>query len=181
MGEIFFCSPHLARGYLDDESLTKQGNFMANPFTEQSGNRLYRTGDLGRYRPDGNVESLGRADDQVKIRGFRIELGEIQAVLGFHPAIREAAILAREDKPGDKQLVAYLVLNEGQQARADDLNAYLRDKLPDYMVPSAFVFLDKVRSLPMANSTAALFPPLILHATRRRLNLLCRKHHFKRL
>lgn len=145
IGEIHFRSPYLARGYLGDEALTTQ-RFIDNPFTREPGDRLYRTGDLGRYLPDGNVESLGRADNQVKIRGFRVELGEIEAVLGQHPAIRETAVIAREDSPGNKCLIAYLVPNDGWSASAAEMRGYLKGLLPDYMVPSAYVTLG---SLPL--------------------------------
>jgi acyl-coenzyme A synthetase/AMP-(fatty) acid ligase len=99
---------------------------------------MYKTGDLARYLPDGNIEFLGRADHQVKIRGFRIELGEIEAALGQHPAVRKAVVLAREDTPGEKRLVAYVVA----ESTADELRRFLKDKLPDQMVPAVFVLLD---------------------------------------
>jgi amino acid adenylation domain-containing protein len=144
-GEIYLRSPHVARGYLRDPALTAE-RFITNPFTGLAGDRLYRTGDLGRYMPDGNVEPLGRADFQVKIRGFRIEVGEIEAALGGHASVREAVVVAREDEPGDKRLVAYLVHEAGAVAPPRELRGFLQSRLPDYMVPSAFVVLD---SLPL--------------------------------
>jgi hypothetical protein len=107
---------------------------------------MYRTGDLARYLPDENIEFIGRMDHQVKIRGFRIELGEIEAVLGQHPAIREVVATVREDTPGDKRLVAYIVASPDQPPGASDLRDFLKKKLPDYMLPSAFVPL---QSLPL--------------------------------
>ncbi|HET9917807.1 MAG TPA: phosphopantetheine-binding protein, partial [Candidatus Binatia bacterium] len=120
--------------------------FIANPFSDEPGAKLYKTGDLARYLADGNIEFLGRIDNQVKIRGFRIELGEIEAVLAQHPSIQQAVLLAREETPGDKRLVAYVVAAEGSTPSVHDLRSYLQHKLPDYMLPSAFVFLD---SLPL--------------------------------
>jgi thioesterase domain-containing protein/acyl carrier protein len=117
--------------------------FVPDPFSADLGARMYKTGDLARYRPDGNIEFLGRADHQVKIRGFRIELGEIEAALGQHKAVREAVILAREDVPGEKRLVAYVVAD----ATADELRRFLKDKLPESMVPAGVVLLD---ALPLA-------------------------------
>jgi amino acid adenylation domain-containing protein len=142
LGEIYVRSPHLAEGYLADETLTAQ-RFIRSPFGADEHDRLYRTGDLGRYRPDGIVEFCGRADQQVKIRGFRIELGEIEAVLGKHPAVQDAIVLAREDVPGQKALVAYVVTKpDAETAGApSELRHYLRAQLPDYMTPSAFVRL----------------------------------------
>ncbi|MGB2677420.1 MAG: alpha/beta fold hydrolase, partial [Candidatus Acidiferrum sp.] len=127
----------LARGYLNRPELTAE-KFIPDPFSAEPAARMYKTGDLARYRPDGNIEFLGRADHQVKVRGFRIELGEIEAVLGQHPAVREAVVLAREDAPGEKRLVAYVVA----ESTADELRRFLKDKLPDHMVPAVFVLLD---------------------------------------
>jgi amino acid adenylation domain-containing protein len=145
VGELHIGGMGLARGYLNRRELTAQ-KFVANPFSDQPGARLYKTGDLARYLPDGNMEFLGRIDNQVKIRGFRIELGEIECVLAQHPAIQQAVLLAREDAPGDKRLVAYIVAAAGSNPSGNDLRSFLQPKLPDYMVPSAFVFLD---SLPL--------------------------------
>ena len=152
VGEIYIGGDGLARGYLNRPDLTAE-KFIANPFISDPGARLYETGDLARYLADGNIEFLGRIDNQVKIRGFRIELGEIQAVLGQHPAIQQAVVLAREDTPGDHRLVAYVVATDASTTSAYDLRSYLQHKLPDYMVPSAFVFLESLPSLPTASST----------------------------
>ena len=144
-GELHIGGDGLARGYLNCLELTAQ-MFTANPLNNEHGAKLYKTGDLARYLPDGNIVFLGRIDHQVKIRGYRIELGEIEAVLTKHPDIQQAVVLAREDIPGDRRLVAYTVSNKGFAPSAHDLRRYLEQKLPDYMVPSAFVFLD---SLPL--------------------------------
>jgi acyl-CoA synthetase (AMP-forming)/AMP-acid ligase II/acyl carrier protein len=140
-GELHIGGNGLARGYLNRSELTAE-TFISNPFSEEPGARLYKTGDLARYLPDGNIEFLGRIDNQVKIRGFRIELAEIDTVLSQHPAVREAVVLAREDIPGDKRLVAYVVSDQKETTTISELRSFLKQKLPDYMVPSAFVFLD---------------------------------------
>jgi amino acid adenylation domain-containing protein/non-ribosomal peptide synthase protein (TIGR01720 family) len=142
-GELYVGGDCLARGYLNQPELTTE-RFIRNPFTDESGARLYKTGDLARYLSDGNTEFLGRIDYQVKIHGFRIELGEISSVLGQHPAIREAVVIAREDEPGNKRLVAYVVSNREQApeiALFADLRNFLKERLPEYMIPSAFVRL----------------------------------------
>ncbi|HET7231440.1 MAG TPA: amino acid adenylation domain-containing protein, partial [Longimicrobium sp.] len=144
LGEIAVRTPYLARGYLNDAELTA-ARFVANPITGEAADRVYRTGDLGRYRPDGEVEPVGRADQQVKVRGFRVELGEIEAALTKHPAIRESAVITREAEGGDRRLVAYWAPAEGSaEPDAAALRAHLKALLPEYMVPSAYVRLDRL-------------------------------------
>jgi amino acid adenylation domain-containing protein len=140
-GEICIGGEGVALGYLNRPDLTAE-KFVADSFTGQTGRKIYRTGDLGRYRNDGTIQFLGRADFQVKIRGFRIELGEIETALGRHPDVRQNVVLAREDTPGDKRLVAYVVARDGASLDASDLRRHLRSRLPDYMVPSRFVVLE---------------------------------------
>jgi acyl-coenzyme A synthetase/AMP-(fatty) acid ligase/acyl carrier protein len=140
-GEMFVGGAGVGRGYLERPDLTAE-RFIPNPFGQTEGERLYRTGDLARYLPDGSIEFLGRVDQQVKIRGFRIELGEIEAILGHHPQVVEAIVAARENGQGEKRLVAYVVPEQGQAATLSELRSFLKQKLPDYMVPSTFVFLD---------------------------------------
>src|SRR6185295_267345 len=157
-GEIHVRSRHLARGYLGDEALTA-GRFLPNPFTSAAGDRIYKTGDLGRYLPDGGVELSGRADFQVKLRGFRIELGEVEAALTRYPGIQECVAVVREDSPGERRLAAYLVA-AGAGPRARELRAFLVERLPEYMVPSAFV---TIPALPLTRTgkvdQRALPPP----------------------
>ncbi len=146
-GELFIGGIGVGRGYLNRPDLTAE-RFIPDPFSDRPGARLYRTGDLVRFRPDGEIEFLGRIDHQVKVRGFRIELGEIEAVLEEHPALREVAVIVREDSPGDRRLVAYVV-PEGETAPGvTELRHFLKEKLPDYMVPSAFVVLEALPLTP---------------------------------
>ena len=140
-GELYLGGDGLARGYLKRPELTAE-RFVDHPFSEEPGARLYRTGDWVRRLPDGAIEFIGRRDEQVKIRGYRIEPGEIEASLGRHPAVRQAVAMAREDGPGDKRLVAYVTPGETIPS-PPELRAWLRERLPEYMVPSAFVVLDR--------------------------------------
>ncbi|AVH69203.1 non-ribosomal peptide synthetase [Nostoc sp. 'Lobaria pulmonaria (5183) cyanobiont'] len=146
-GEIYIGGAGLARGYLNRPELTKE-RFISNPLNDKLESRLYKTGDLARYLPDGNLEYLGRIDHQVKIRGFRIELGEIENALLKHPAVREIVVLAREDKPRVQKLVAYIVLLPDQTPTISELRSYLKELLPEYMVPGVFIFLDTLPLLP---------------------------------
>jgi amino acid adenylation domain-containing protein len=149
LGEVYIGGRCLARNYLNRPAATAE-KFIPNPFAAEPGERLYRTGDLVHYLPDGNIQFLGRADHQVKVRGFRIELGEIEITLGQHPAVRDAVVIARQDVPGEKRLVAYVVLNPQHSLASPvaELHHFTREKLPDYMMPSAFVILEALPQLP---------------------------------
>ena len=139
-GEIYIGGVQVSRGYLNRPELTAE-RYIEDPFSKENGARLYKTGDVGRFRTDGAIEFLGRNDDQVKIRGFRIELGEVEANLRQHTRVREAVVIAREDVPGDKRLVAYLTQTDEAPLSVEDLRTHLKLALPEYMVPSAFVTL----------------------------------------
>lgn len=145
VGEIYIGGAGVARGYLNRPDLTAE-RFIASPYVE--GDRLYKTGDLARYLVDGNIEYLGRNDFQVKIRGFRIELGEIESRLLEHSAVREAVVLAREDKPGDRRLVAYYTVAAGAEVSAKELKRHLARTLANYMVPAAYVQLSALPLTP---------------------------------
>src|SRR5262249_19188484 len=133
------------RGYRNLPDLTET-QFLPDPFRRESPARMYRTGDLGKYRRDGSLVILGRSDDQVKIRGFRVELGEVEAAMLAHPDVRDAAAAAREDVPDDRTLVAYFV--SSASVSSNELRRFLQQRLPEYMLPSALVSLDRLPRLP---------------------------------
>ncbi len=161
-GELYIGGVGVARGYLNRPDLTTE-RFIPSPFSQVPGERLYRTGDLVRYLPDGAIEYLGRMDYQVKLRGFRIELGEIETILRRHPAVYSVVAMVREDQPGDKSLVAYLVPHllpgEGPTVSTGDLRAYLQKWLPEYMVPSVFVWLEALPLTPNGKVNRRALPP----------------------
>jgi amino acid adenylation domain-containing protein len=145
-GELHVGGPVLARGYLNRPELTSE-QFIADPFSDTPEARLYKTGDVARWRTDGNIEFLGRVDEQVKIRSFRVEPGEIESILSSHPAVRGSVVVLREDGPDQKHLVAYIVPRDTDPA-IDELRGYLKGRLPEYMVPSAFVTLEALPLTP---------------------------------
>jgi surfactin family lipopeptide synthetase A len=134
IGELHIAGDGLARGYINRPDLTAD-KFIPHPFSGETGPRLYKTGDLARYRPDGNIECLWRLDHQVKIRGFRVDLSEIESVLRGHPSVRDVCVLVREDTPGDSRLVAYIVLSKEQRFSLKELQSWVKEKVPGYMVP----------------------------------------------
>lgn len=158
VGELYIGGDGLARQYLNQPDLSEQ-KFVPNPFRDQAGKILYRTGDLVRWLPDGNIEFLGRMDDQVKIRGYRIELGEIEAVLKENSEVLQAVTLMREDQLGDKRLVAYIIPTTGAIVDAEKLHSFLQKKLPDYMIPSAFVQMDGFPLTVNGKIDRKAFPP----------------------
>lgn len=140
-GELYIGGIGVARGYLKRSELTAE-RFVPDRFSDQQDARLYRTGDVARYRTDGTIEFLGRADHQVKVRGFRIELGEVESVLASHPAVAQAVVMAREDRPGDHYLAAYTRLAGAPGPSTAELRAFLKERLPEYMIPSTFTQLE---------------------------------------
>ena len=141
MGELYIGGAGVARGYLNRPDLTKE-RFLADPFSDKADARMYKSGDLARYREDGIIEYMGRVDNQVKVRGYRIELGEIEAMLASYPPVQSCAVLAREDTPGEKELVGYLVPRNGKVPEVEALREFLKEGLPEYMVPAKFVYLE---------------------------------------
>ncbi|PSO51561.1 MAG: non-ribosomal peptide synthetase [Cyanobacteria bacterium QH_1_48_107] len=144
-GEIYIGGAGVARGYINQPELTAE-RFISHPFRSEG--RVYATGDQARYHEDGTLEFLGRVDDQVKVRGFRVELGEIEAVLTQHPALQEVTVAVRENERGETQLAAYVALKTGQTATSDDMREFVRERLPDYMVPATFTTLKALPRTP---------------------------------
>ena len=165
VGELYIGGVQVGRGYLNRDELTRE-RFVKNPFAKKAGARMYRTGDLGRWLEDGNIEYLGRNDFQVKVRGFRIELGEIESRLLEHDGVREAVVVAREDRVGEQQLVAYYVGHAQAKPDVEELRRHLSTRLPEYMVPAAYVSLEELpltsngkldrKALPAADTSAYL-------------------------
>lgn len=143
IGELYIGGDGLARGYLNRPELTASA-FIPNPYSQEPGRRLYRTGDLARYLDGGILQFLGRSDQQIKIRGYHVELGEIDAVLLAHPVIREAVVIARDYELGARKLVAYIACAQREEISIGELREYMRERLPEYMVPEQFIFLDHI-------------------------------------
>jgi len=170
-GELYIGGIGLAKGYLNRPELTAE-KFITNPFSPESGARLYKTGDLARYQPDGQIMFMGRSDYQIKIRGFRIEPDEITTLINRQPSIVASIVVAREDTPGDKRLVAYLVVTDEKQVVVNTLRDDLHKQLPDYMIPSTFVVLDTMpitangkidrQMLPMPDETNVLREKIVM-------------------
>ena len=166
-GDLFISGEGVARGYLHQPELTAD-KFLPNPFASEPGARMYRTGDRASYRTNGNIDFLGRSDFQVKIRGYRIELGEVEAVLAGHPLIKQAVVILREDSPGEKRLVAYLVAAGSPNPAPQQVRDHVRSALPEYMVPGLYVFLPSLpltpngkidrKALPRPDKDAAAAP-----------------------
>jgi hypothetical protein len=163
-GEIWIGGAGVALGYNDRAELTAD-RFVADPFSAEPG-RMYKTGDLGRWGEDGRLYHLGRFDHQVKVRGFRIELGEIEAALSVHPKIRQARVVARIDHAGAQRLVAYLVHQAGQELTPSESRRFLRERLPDYMIPSLFVALKSFTLTPNGKIDTSALPDPFLHVHR---------------
>jgi len=158
-GEIWIGGHGVARGYRARPDLTAQ-RFAANPFSEQPRARMYRTGDIGRWRRDGSLDFLGRVDAQLKIRGFRVEPGEIEVALCQHPAVRECSVIPFEPAPGDRRLAAYVVPRAGESLQGSQLRAYLKSRLPEFMIPSTFTLLEELpRTVNDKVERSLLLPP----------------------
>jgi acyl-coenzyme A synthetase/AMP-(fatty) acid ligase/aryl carrier-like protein len=167
IGELFIGGDGVAHGYLDRSDLTAS-RFLVDRF--RAGNRMYRTGDLARMLPGGVIEYMGRADAQVKLRGFRIELGEIETILERQPGVRQAVVIVREDSPGDQRLAAYIVATSRDAVTPEVLREALAAKLPDYMVPAAYVFLDTFPLTPNRKVDRKALPAPTASATTRSAN-----------
>lgn len=157
-GELHIGGTAPGRGYLNRPDLTA-AKFIPDPFSGSGGGRLYKTGDLARYQTDGAIQFLGRIDHQVKIRGMRLEPGEIEEVLGKHPDVKESVVLAREILAGEKSLVAYVVGNDERVPTKGELQTFLRERLPEYMVPAAYVILDELPLMPNGKVNRSKLPP----------------------
>ena len=160
-GELHIAGVGLARGYLNQPQLSAE-KFIINPFTADPGARLYKTGDMARLLPNGEIEFLGRADDQVKIRGFRVEMGEVESALAQHPGVQEPVVVLRKNDAGDGQLVAYIVPVRKPGPPALELRNFLSERLPDYMVPSAFMILDMLPLTPNGKVDRKALPAPVL-------------------
>jgi amino acid adenylation domain-containing protein/non-ribosomal peptide synthase protein (TIGR01720 family) len=158
VGEIYIGGVGVARGYLHCPDITAE-RFVPDPFSRNAGQRLYKTGDLGRYRPDGIVEFLGRRDQQIKLKGYRIELGEIEAVLCEHEAVREAVVTLGAEAEGDKRLIGYVGARDRAKLNSSELRAYLQRRLPEYMIPSLFVVLERLPLTTNGKVDRAALPP----------------------
>ncbi len=163
LGEIHVRTPYLTQGYLGDPMLTRE-RYLQNPFSDRNGDRMYRTGDLGRYRIDGTVDFVGRADEQVKIRGHRVEPAEIEAILRGHDAVGDALALVLGGESGGR-LVAYVVARNGERPDPRDLRVFLRERLPEFMIPSAYVVLDRMPLTANGKIDRAALPPPELRAS----------------
>jgi acyl-coenzyme A synthetase/AMP-(fatty) acid ligase len=157
-GELCIAGEGMARGYLNRPDSTAE-KFVPNPFCQEPGGLMYRSGDVARYRRDGNLEFLGRCDDQVKIRGFRVETGEVETAMMEHSNVQQAVVVVDEHKPGEKRLIAYLVLKESVANAEKEVRAFLKDKLPVYMIPSAYVLLDVLPLSVNGKIDRRLLPP----------------------
>jgi len=156
-GEIYIAGANVACGYVNRPELTA-ARFIPDPFSAHAQARMYRTGDLGKWHVDGSVQYLGRNDEQVKIRGYRIELGEVEAQLTSHAGVREAAVVMREDVPGEKRLIGYATYSEGGPPSPEELRTHLKQVLPEYMVPAAFVFLERLPLTPSGKLNRRALP-----------------------